>query len=381
MAEAEKDDLVDDVRAAMTELQGGGDGDAGKGNGAGDRASLEGGAERGEPSNSGSGGEVQGDGRARDESGRFARKEGDKPRETLSLKEKPAPSDTTGTKDNAGQPATNGTQQPTSDITQPADKPAAILAPTEWKGAAKVKWDRLPREVQAEIVERHTASEQRLQQYAPLEQAIAPYKDAWTRDAGGVPHAIEQLGQFYRLYLENPVGLIHHIARSRGIDLGAPQGQQPPQGGAPQQPPDIASFVQQAVQQAIAPFQEQTRRTETQALNETISAFAADPKHPYFQDVKVHMGQLLQTGAAKDLNEAYDQAIWANPTIRAQLMSAQAEEAKKAQAAEVERANKARAASLRGSPLPNGSNQAGQGNNSSVLDDVRAAAAEIAGNA
>lgn len=374
----ETDNLLDDVRAAAAQIEQGG-GDANNADGRADNLGSQPGAlspdarsedqVREQPS------------RDRDEAGRFKAKEEGKPRETLTLKEK-VPADTTGTKENAGQPATDAAARPANDITATADKPAPILAPTEWRGAAKVKWDRLPREVQAEIVERHTAAERRAAQYAPLEQAIAPYRDAWMRDAGSVEQAIGQLGQFYHLYLTNPVGLIQHIARSRGIDLGAPQGQQPTQGGTPitQLPPEVASLVNRTaeLQQRIASFEQRAAQSENQQLNDVISAFGADPKHPFFQDVKVHMGQLLANGAAKDLNEAYDQATWANPTIRAHLLAAQGEEAKKQQAAEVAKANAARAASLRGSPLPGGGNAAANGS-ASVLDDVRAAAAEIAG--
>ena len=198
------------------------------------------------------------------------------------------------------------------------------------------------------------------------------------REAGSVEAAIGQLGQFYRLYVDNPVGLIQHIARTRGIDLTAPVSQPQPQATGTPQAPDIGKLIEQAVQQHVAPIQQRFAQTENQALEQTISAFAADPKHPFFQDVKTHMGQLLAAGAAKDLAEAYEQATWANPAIRAHLMAAQSEEATKAKAAEVDRAKKAASASLRGSPLPGGGNAAANGS-TSVLDDVRAAAAEIAG--
>lgn len=353
----ETDSLLDDVRAAATELAGAADPPA-----AATTAEA--------PATTDT---TEAPGRARDEHGRFAPKATDDERPTLTLKEKPPV-------DPAAVPAPNGEDKTAAPPTA-ADQTKApeIPAPVEWRGAAKTKWARLPREVQAEIAERHTAAEQRAAQYAPLEQAIAPYREAWTRDAGSVEQAIGQLGQFYRLYLDNPVGLIQHIAATRGINLGAPQGQQPPQGEAPQPPPDIASIVKHAVQQEIGPIQQRFVQTENQALNDTISAFAADPKHPFFQDVKVHMGQLLQAGAAKDLNEAYDQATWANPTIRAHLMAQQQDETKKQQAADVAKANAARAASLRGSPLPGGASGSGGQNSNSVLEDVRAAAAENAG--
>jgi hypothetical protein len=77
------------------------------------------------------------------------------------------------------------------------------------------------------------------------------------------------------------------------------------------------------------------------------------------------------------MQEAYDQAVWANPVIRQHLTAAQAEEAKKASTAAAAKARQASSASLRGSPLPNGSGAPSRG--ATVLDSVRAAAAEIEG--
>jgi len=301
--------------------------------------------------------------RARDEAGRFKAKEPEtKPRETLTLKDKPQ------------------TEQPQAQPGTPEKQPdQPVPPPAEWKGAGKVQWNKLPKAVQAELRETYESVAAQREQYAPLEAAIAPHREVLLRDAGSVENGVNQLMQFYRAYLDNPAGLIQHIARTRGIDLGAPQGQ--PQPGTPQPTPDINSLIAQTVQQAIAPIQERFAQTENQQLTQTIESFREDPKHPYFEDVRVQMGQLL-TAAAKmgqkmTLDDAYDQAIWANPAIRAQLLADQAEEAKRNQTAQVATAQRARAASLRGSPLPNPSGGASQG--SSVLDDVRAAAAEMAG--
>ena len=91
------------------------------------------------------------------------------------------------------------------------------------------------------------------------------------------------------------------------------------------------------------------------------------------------MGHLLKAGAAKDMQEAYDQATWANPVIRQQLLEQQSEATKATQAAAVAKARQASAVSVRGSPLPGVNGTGGAGAGASVLDDVRAAAQELAG--
>lgn len=312
-------------------------------------------------------------GRARDESGRFAKGDSEKPRETLVLKEKPTDATTA-----PAAPSTSASAAAPPTAEQP--KPEPIAPPAEWKGAGKIKWDRLPREVQGELRAMHDALASERAEVAPLREMIEANRQTLVREAGSVQEGFRQLLAFHQLSLEKPLDLIHHIARARGIDLRAALGGQPgPQPGTQQQPADIQSQVAHLVQQALQPYQQQVQQRENQQLTQTIEAFRADPQHPYFEDVRAHMGHLLQTGVAKDLQDAYDQATWANPTIRQQLMAAQAEEAKKVQAAEAEKARRAASASLRGSPI-SGAVAAGAGNSTSTVhDDVRAAMAELSG--
>jgi hypothetical protein len=179
--------------------------------------------------------------------------------------------------------------------------------------------------------------------------------------------------------LTKPLDLIQHIARTRGIDLSAAFGGQPQPGTTQQGQPDIQAIIAQTVQQHLQPFQQQIEQRENQSTIQTVEAFRADPAHPYFEDVRATMSTLLRAGQAKDLQDAYDKATWADPTIRASLMQRQTEEAAQARKAEVDKARKASAASLTGSPLPNGTSMAAGNSSASVLDDVRAAAREMSG--
>lgn len=305
--------------------------------------------------------------RVRDEAGRFAKET--KPRETLKLKESPAP---------AEKPAdVSVSATPAVAAGAPGAPDEAIAPPAEWKGAGKVQWNKLPKAVQAELRDTYQGLAASRAEIEPLSAAITPYKQAWERDAGSVPNAIAQLGQFYQLFLTNPRGLAQHILNVTGTTLGAPQGQAPaPE--ATQQAPDIASLIAQVVQQQVAPITAHFQQTENNQLQSTIDAFGSDPSHPYFQDVKVHMGRLISAGAAKDMQDAYDQATWANPVIRQQLLEAQSEAAKATQAAQVAKARQASAVNLSGSPIPGALNGAGT-KGQSVHDAVRNAFAEAEG--
>jgi len=88
---------------------------------------------------------------------------------------------------------------------------------------------------------------------------------------------------------------------------------------------------------------------QQQQIEQSVTAFASDPTHEYFDDVADDIVGLLQAGY--DLNTAYEKAVWANPVTRAkeiaktqqQNAQANAEKAK----AEALRAKKASSTNIR----------------------------------
>ena len=59
---------------------------------------------------------------------------------------------------------------------------------------------------------------------------------------------------------------------------------------------------------------------EAQALQSQVEAFKSDPKHIHFEAVKADMAALLRGGIAKDLDDANDRAVYANPHTRSTLL-------------------------------------------------------------
>lgn len=61
------------------------------------------------------------------------------------------------------------------------------------------------------------------------------------------------------------------------------------------------------------------------------------PLHPYFEEVKQQVFNLLQNGIAQDVSQAYEQALWTHPAVREELIkqkiSSSAAEAQKAKQA------------------------------------------------
>lgn len=83
-----------------------------------------------------------------------------------------------------------------------------------------------------------------------------------------------------------------------------------------------------------------------------IEAFRSDPAHPHFDAVHAQMGKLLETGAAPDLESAYQAAVAMTPALRSTVATpAQPQRTTEEKTAAARRAS----ASVTGSPGPTGS--------------------------
>lgn len=309
--------------------------------------------------------------RERDEAGRFKAKTAE-PREKLTLK--PAKEAAPITQAAAAAPGANVLPP---EIDKEGKHLERIAPPQSWKGSAKVNWDRLPRPIREQLAADYGEVDNARGELAPLKDLFDVNREFLVNQAGSLPNAMAQMMQFARMSVDNPVALAEHILRSKGLDPRAVFNGQQSQAPAQNQPQDMEALLARLVDQRLQPFVAQTEQQQTQQIQSSIDQFASDPKHPYFNDVRSHMGVLLKEGSAKTMDEAYDMATWANPTIRAALLGASTEASGQQQQQSVQRARAAQRTNLKGSPLPNGASVNGGKSNSSVLDDVRAAAAEL----
>jgi hypothetical protein len=130
------------------------------------------------------------------------------------------------------------------------------------------------------------------------------------------------------------------LAQSYGINLGAMQGQQ---GQMPQQTVDPTVYALQnelnKVRGEVMGWKQQQEMMENQTLLNEINQFSLKADH--FEDVRPAMIQLLQSGMAQTLDEAYEKAIRLDPNLFEQVTKAQQAEAAAKQAKEQNRAAKA----------------------------------------
>lgn len=288
--------------------------------------------------------------RARDEAGRFAKQE--TPRETLTLKQPPAV-------DPNAPPATPAQ----------ASKEPAIPPPQEWKGFAKTRWEGLARPIQEELAQKYEALAQERAETAPLAELINVNRQFLVNEAGSIPEAFRQMVQQAKLYVENPGALIQSIARAKGVDLAALAGGQAQPSGQ-QQPGQLPSNIAQLIQQELQPYVAQFQQTEHQQLTSQIQAFASDPAHPFFNDVRQLMGTLMESGQADTMQAAYEMATRAHPTTYAQTQLLEREAVDKRKAEEVAKARQANRASLTGSPTTGASSLNGGSPNASIRDTL-----------
>jgi hypothetical protein len=222
----------------------------------------------------------------------------------------------------------------------------ADVAPNTWKKEVAATWATLPPEVRAEVSRREADFHKGIEGYKQaagfgqaMERVISPHAQTLQSLGISADKAIEQLmAGDHKLRYGSPQEKHEYfaqLARNYGIDMAAVQQVEH------REIDPVVAQLQQQVQKLSGYIENQTQQGQQQemaSLNSEIANFQADPKHSHFESVKGHMAALLQAGQANSLADAYEQAIYANPTTRALVLAQQqadlrADAAKKAQTA------------------------------------------------
>ncbi len=256
----------------------------------------------------------------------------------------------------------------------------SITAPNSWTAAAKAKWAELPAEIQAEVAKREaevekgfTRFDEERQYGKSIKDIVTPYMPMIAAEGGTPQIAIQSLlNSAYLLRTGTPQAkgqMLLDLARQYGADLSAAM--------QPQQQIDPQLYqTQQELQQMKQYLQQQEsikQQQQQESIQSTIQTFAANPENVHFESVKAEMAALLQGGRAKDLQEAYDMAVWARPDIRSTLLAQQSADAEAKRVAEIKaKSDNARraAGSIVGNPgihIPANSNT-----NRSLRDEITA---------
>ena len=240
-----------------------------------------------------------------------------------------------------------------------ASAPAAstLQPPKTWRPEAAAKFAALPPEVQQEVLKREEDIFKGLESYKAdasigkaLKGVVQPYLQVF-QSQGIDP--MQQVSGLMRAHVALATGtpeqkqqFFQHLAKEYGVDLDTEP---------PYVDPQVAGLQKQlsALQSRLNGREQHEANEARSKLQAEIDSFASDPAHQYFDEVANDMAGLLRSGAAKDLKDAYDKAIWANPITRAKeqaRLTADAETKAKAEAAErAKQARKATGANVKSS--------------------------------
>lgn len=205
-----------------------------------------------------------------------------------------------------------------------------VEPPSRWSAEDKAAFAALSPEAQKLVLKRESDVEKHLTQksqefadkskpYESLEQVIAPRRQAWAMNGMTEAQAINQLFALSDFASRTPEQFMQWFAQQNGIDLSKAGGNE---GEQHYVDPAIA-----AMQQKLNAIEQHTQNLENQRFQTAIEQFKAEPGHEHFDDVREHMAALLESRKAKDMKDAYDQAVWANPETRGKLLAAKESEA------------------------------------------------------
>lgn len=251
-----------------------------------------------------------------------------------------------------------------------------IRVPPGLSPATKAAFDTLPQHVrddfarlQGDVETAKTTWDQKAQGYNRLDSLLAPARDFYRMRGFDDATRMERLIVAEQMLEKQPYEAIAALAQQVGVDLRrlvqpAPgQQQQAPQPEQPLHPAfqQILGEINTLKSAQAQQHQQQAQAAQSEVVSK-IDAFKADPKNLYFENVKDDMANLIRSGVAVDLPDAYTKAIWANPTIRPLLLQAQQQAAQvQVQQQASAKADAARHASgsITGSPAPGAAPAAG----------------------
>lgn len=332
--------------------------------------------------------------RQRDATGRFARREGERP-------EGATPDSVVGEKAAPARGAAPGTANDADGVQQSraaAPSPVALPAPAGWNAQDKALWAKVPPDVQQVIARRETDVARKISeqdevrlvgndfmrvanQYAPVIQA-----------RGGNPVALfnELIGIVAQIHNSDPASraaLFRQLAANNGVDLralsapGAPQAQPAPNSVPIDQL--VARQVDEQFRVRQAREQQDREAAEMHAVNGEIETFRSKTTeqgqlaYPYFDHVNSLMAALLSGGTASTLEEAYNLAVRAHPETSKLIAEADQASAKaKEEARRKAESARRKAGSVRGGI---GGASAPPAGDRSIRDELKAAFAEVNG--
>lgn len=260
----------------------------------------------------------------------------------------------------------------TSDATEvPAETPPAQTAPYDaypqsWRKELQAEWTKLPPPLREEIHRREQNFLDGIKQYrepAAFGQAIGSellphvelFRQMQTTPVAVVRDLMQTWSGLVKGSPQDRANLIRQVAAQFGIDATSLSASATgPASSATQPSADLAPLSQELAQikQRLEADAQERQRIEAEQASAEIESFGKDPKREHFAAVRQAMSQLLLSGQATTLQDAYDKATWLVPEVRAKVLAAEDAARRKREADQAAAARKAAAANVtrRGTP-------------------------------
>ena len=250
-------------------------------------------------------------------------------------------------------------------------EPEALAAPNHWPKEFAAKFEALEPAAQHMFMERYkdlegdyTRKTQDVAKFKKRNEAFtemfAPFKGDFERAGMDEVGAVRQLLAAHDYLRKDPQNAIAWLANQYGVDVGAV-------GNDPALEDEFADPEVKALKQQVAQLtgfiqnQQTQQQSQVEASTQSlIDQFASETdangnlKHPHFEKVRGVMGTLISAQNAKDLNTAYEMAVYADPELRQEqvkaMAAAQSQDSVKTEA--VKKAKKAARSKVRGSATP-----------------------------
>lgn len=239
-------------------------------------------------------------------------------------------------------------------------EPRLNMPPTTWTAEAKANYKDLPPWAKKEVHKREedvirgiSNLKEQSQFGQRMQQVVTPYMAMLNQKGVPAENAVQaMLNTLYTLETATPAKkaeLIRDLATRYNADMGLISKPEDPQQMQVRQ--YIAPLEQriQQLQQVINGQQTSAREQQLSEATKAVETFAMTTdekgalKYPYFENVSEMMASFVESGRATTLEQAYDIAVWADPSTRALLQSEQTKVQQAQSAAKAkEKADKAR---------------------------------------
>lgn len=209
--------------------------------------------------------------------------------------------------------------------------PAEMAMPQSWKPELKAEWDKLPDTVrkytlerEAEVHKGFTKMDEERNFGKAIKDVVTPYMAVIQSEGGTAAQAIQSLlNTAYTLRTAQPqqkVQLFRQLAMQYQVPLAELFKEVNNQGAVN---PDVQRLEQQLqqLQQAQTQREQMAKEQEAAQAMGQVTQFAASEGHEHFHAVRERMSYLISNGLAQDLEDAYQQSIWSDPTLRSTMLA------------------------------------------------------------